>query len=94
MVAPNRFAAGIPPQRASSPGVRCAVVAIMLVAEQANWQDGCDLLTARSHGFQQGLHSLYRDEALWAAIRMSAFDRCAADWRVKRSSKVLVSSST
>jgi GT2 family glycosyltransferase len=80
MVAPTRFAAGIPHKVHQAAAFGVPVVTTSLIAEQANWRDGSDLLAASdATGFAEACTRLYRDEALWNAIRSSALDRCAAD---------------
>ena len=80
MVAPTRFAAGIPHKVHQAAAFGVPVVTTTLIAEQASWQDGRDLLAASDAGsFAEACTRLYRDEALWTAIRNSALDRCATD---------------
>jgi GT2 family glycosyltransferase len=80
MVAPTRFAAGIPHKVHQAAAFGVPVVTTTLIAEQANWRDGHDLLAASdAKGFAEACTRLYRDEALWTQIRTNALDRCAAD---------------
>lgn len=80
MVAPTRFAAGIPHKVHQAAAFGVPVVATTLIAEQASWLDGHDLLAASdASGFAEACTRLHRDEALWTAIRGNALDRCAAD---------------
>jgi GT2 family glycosyltransferase len=80
MVAPTRFAAGIPHKVHQAAAFGVPVVTTTLIAEQANWRDGLDLLAAAdAKSFARACTRLYRDEALWTAIRSNALDRCAAD---------------
>jgi glycosyltransferase involved in cell wall biosynthesis len=80
MVAPTRFAAGIPHKVHQSAAFGVPVVATTLIAEQASWRDGSELLAAADgKGFAEACSRLYRDEALWTAIREGALERCAAD---------------
>lgn len=80
MVAPTRFAAGIPHKVHQAAAFGVPVVTTSLIAELANWQDGHDLLAASdAEGFAVSCTRLYRDEGLWTAIRNNALARCAAD---------------
>jgi GT2 family glycosyltransferase len=80
MVAPTRFAAGIPHKVHQAAAFGVPVVASTLIAEQASWQDGHELLAAAdAEGFADACIRLHRDEALWTTIRSNALDRCAAD---------------
>jgi O-antigen biosynthesis protein len=80
MVAPTRFAAGIPHKVHQAAAFGVPVVTTALIAELANWQDGHELLAASdANGFAESCTRLYRDETLWAAIRKRALERCAAD---------------
>jgi GT2 family glycosyltransferase len=80
MVAPTRFAAGLPHKVYQTAAYGVPVVATTLLAEQANWRDGNELLAASdAQGFAEACSRLHRDEALWTAIRKGALDRCAAD---------------
>ena len=80
MVAPTRFAAGIPHKVHQAAAFGVPVVTTSLIAAQANWRDGRDLLAASdARGFAEACTRLYRDEALWTAIRNSALERCATD---------------
>jgi O-antigen biosynthesis protein len=80
MVAPTRFAAGIPHKVHQAAAFGVPVVTTSLIAQQANWRDGRDLLAASdARGFAEACTRLYRDEALWTAIRNSALERCGTD---------------
>jgi hypothetical protein len=80
MVAPTRFAAGIPHKVHQAAAFGVPVVTTALIAQQANWQDGRDLLAASdAKGFADGCTRLYRNEALWTSVRRNALERCAAD---------------
>jgi glycosyltransferase involved in cell wall biosynthesis len=80
MVAPTRVAAGIPHKVHQSAAFGVPVVTTSLIAAQAAWRDGRDLLAASdARGFAEACTRLYRDEALWTAIRNSALDRVATD---------------
>lgn len=80
MVAPTRFAAGIPLKVHQAAAFGVPVVATTLIAEQANWRDGRELLAASdAKGFAEACSRLHRDDALWTRIRTNALDRCAAD---------------
>jgi glycosyltransferase involved in cell wall biosynthesis len=80
MVAPTRFAAGLPHKVYQTAAYGVPVVATTLIAEQADWRDGRELLVAAdADGFAEACIRLHRDQALWTAIRQGALDRCAAD---------------
>jgi glycosyltransferase involved in cell wall biosynthesis len=80
MVAPTRFAAGIPLKVHQAAAFGVPVVSTTLIAELADWRDGHDLLAASdANGFAKACTRLHRDETLWTAIRKNALDRCAAD---------------
>ncbi len=80
MVAPTRFAAGIPHKVHQAAAYGVPVVSTTLIAELAGWRDGHDLLAASdAKGFAEACTRLHRDETLWTAIRNSALERCAAD---------------
>ncbi|HEX3990284.1 MAG TPA: glycosyltransferase, partial [Acetobacteraceae bacterium] len=80
MVAPTRFAAGIPLKMHQAAAFGVPVVSTTLIAELAGWRDGHDLLAASdASGFAEACARLHRDETLWTAIRNSALDRCATD---------------
>jgi len=81
-IAPTRFAAGTPYKiyEAASFGVPC--VATALLAGQLGWADGVELLSAAANdtgGFARRIARLYRDEALWRAVREAALARLARE---------------
>jgi O-antigen biosynthesis protein len=80
MVAPTRFAAGIPHKVHQAAAFGVPVVATALIAEQTGWQTDRDILAASdAEGFAQACIRLHRDEALWNRIREAALARCASD---------------
>ena len=80
LIAPTRFAAGVPIKVYEAAGAGLPVVATTLVAEQLGWRNGVELLTANSPAdFATACHRLYRDPALWQRLRDAALAKVATD---------------
>jgi GT2 family glycosyltransferase len=80
MVAPTRFAGGVPHKVHQAAAYGVPVAATTLVTEQLGWEDGRDLLAADSaEGFAEACIRLHCDEALWTTVRGNALGRCAVD---------------
>lgn len=87
LVAPHRYAAGIPTKvlEAAARGVPC--VCSELLAGQLGWTNECEVLTATSAAdFAHALHRLDSDPVLWSKVRGQAlagiernFDRARFD---------------
>ena len=76
VVAPTRFASGIPHKVAQAAAHGVPVVATDLLARQLGWLPGRDLLAASdAAGFADACARLFRDKALWQALRSSALGR-------------------
>ncbi|MDR3505395.1 MAG: glycosyltransferase [Acidocella sp.] len=81
-IAPTRFAAGTPYKiyEAASFGLPCVVTP--LLATQLGWAGGRELLAANDpRGFARQIARLYRDEALWTALRHNALARLEREHR-------------
>ncbi|HEY5300649.1 MAG TPA: glycosyltransferase, partial [Acetobacteraceae bacterium] len=81
-VAPTRFAAGIPYKVHEAASMGVPVVATALLAEQLGWQDGRELMAVPvgdAEGFARAVLAVYRDAAVWAALREAALARVAAE---------------
>ncbi len=83
-IAPTRYAAGTPYKlyEAAAFGLPC--VTTTLLAGQLGWTDGRELLAVPvgdARGFAVQIARLYRDEALWTALREAALARLAAAHR-------------
>jgi glycosyltransferase involved in cell wall biosynthesis len=80
MIAPTRYAAGIPLKVYESAALGVPVVATDVVAEQAGWEVGHELLAASDPvTFADACIRLYRDKSLWESIRLRAIERCRRD---------------
>jgi hypothetical protein len=85
-VAPTRFAAGIPYKLHEAAALGLPAVATELLRGQLGWEDGRDLLSvaagdtlADAEAFARAVVRLYRDEALWTALRDGALARISAE---------------
>ncbi len=81
-IAPTRFAAGIPYKVHEAAGMGLPVAATELLRAQLGWQDGRDMLAAPvgdAEAFARAVLALYRDQALWQAVRDGAAARVAAE---------------
>jgi len=77
-VAPTRIAAGTPYKVHEAASFGLPVVATELLGRQLDWQDGQELLTAPASdpaAFAAQVVRLYRDPALWDALRETALER-------------------
>jgi GT2 family glycosyltransferase len=77
-VAPTRIAAGMPYKVHEAASFGLPVVATELLRGQLDWQDGRDLLVAPAtdpEQFARHVVRLYRDPALWQALRVAALER-------------------
>lgn len=85
VVAPTRFAAGLPHKVAQAAAHGVPVVATDLLARQLGWTPGRDLLAAAdAAGFAAACARLYRDATLWRQLRASALDRVREDCAPER----------
>ena len=81
-IAPTRFAAGLPYKLHEAASFGLPAVTTSLLAGQLGWTDGKDILAADpadAAGFAARVVRLYRDEALWLALREAALIRLAQD---------------
>jgi glycosyltransferase involved in cell wall biosynthesis len=77
-IAPTRFAAGAPYKLYEAASYGLPIVATQLLADQMEWTDGEELLTADATDparFAERIVTLYRDEALWSRLRTHALAR-------------------
>ena len=80
LVAPTRFAAGIPHKIHQAAAFGVPVVASDLLVRQTGWVAGRDLLAASdAAAFADACANLYSDRLLWKRIREAALERCAED---------------
>ncbi|MGH7154507.1 MAG: glycosyltransferase, partial [Acetobacteraceae bacterium] len=82
VVAPTRFAAGIPYKVHEAASFGVPVVATSLLAGQLGWRDGDELLAAGADdpaGFAAAVIRLSHDEELWGRLREAAAGRIAAE---------------
>ncbi|MEB3353878.1 MAG: glycosyltransferase [Cyanobacteriota bacterium] len=82
LLAPTRFAAGLPHkvQHAISQGI--PVVTTELIASQMHWQSGEGLLCSdEATGFAAQIVALYRDQALWECTRAAGLIRIHQECR-------------
>jgi GT2 family glycosyltransferase len=85
VVAPTRFAAGIPHKVGQAAAHGVPVVATDLLAQQLGWVPGRDLLAASdAAGFAAACALLYRNAAVWQEIRKSALQRVREDCAPER----------
>jgi glycosyltransferase involved in cell wall biosynthesis len=92
MVAPTRFAAGIPQKigDASARGVPCVVSP--LLAEQLHWKNGKEVLVGETaEQFARCCIQLLTDERLWEQIRINAYNKVLSDCNNERFIKTLLS---
>jgi glycosyltransferase involved in cell wall biosynthesis len=81
-IAPTRYAAGTPYKIYEAASFGVPVVATELLRQQMGWEDGKELLAADSADpaqFARHVVTLYRDPALWQALRDNALARLAAE---------------
>jgi GT2 family glycosyltransferase len=80
LVAPTRYAAGVPRKvhEAAAHGLPCVVTE--LIARQLGWTDGEAVLVGRdAETFAAQVVRLYQDEGLWSDIRRGALHKLADD---------------
>jgi O-antigen biosynthesis protein len=78
LVAPTRFAAGVPYKVHEAASYGVPVVASELLRRQLGWQDGKELIavdTADPARFARRIVALYRDPTLWQTLRDNALER-------------------
>lgn len=76
LVAPTRYAAGLPMKVHEAAAAGLPVVATRLLAEQLGWNEGVELLTATTAAeFAHSCFRLYTEEALWESVRANALRR-------------------
>lgn len=81
-IAPTHYAAGTPYKVYEAASFGVPVVATELLHQQMGWEDGKELLAADSADpaqFARHVVTLYRDPALWQALRDNALARLAAE---------------
>lgn len=82
-VVPTRFAAGIPHKAHEAAARGIPMVVTDLISQQLNWTSGEQLLASASNAdaadFANWCVSLYRDNALWDAIRAGSIDKVQHD---------------
>jgi GT2 family glycosyltransferase len=81
-IAPTRYAAGTPYKVYEAASFGLPVVATELLRQQTGWRDGSELLAADSTDsaqFASHVVALYRDAALWQALRDNALARLATE---------------
>ena len=80
VVAPTRFASGIPHKVAQAAAHGVPVVATEVLARQLGWTPGRDLLAASdAAGFAAACARLFREKALWREVRDNALARVRED---------------
>ena len=82
VVAPTRFAAGIPYKVHEAAAMGVPAVVTSLLAQQLGWLDGEALSVAKATdaaGFAERIVALYRNQELWERQREAALVRVAAD---------------
>ncbi len=80
LIAPTRFAAGIPMKVHEAASVGLPVVATDLLTRQLGWTHGQDLLSASSAAdFAACCVDLYRDDVLWSKLRRNGIDAIRRD---------------
>jgi glycosyltransferase involved in cell wall biosynthesis len=80
VVAPTRFAAGIPHKVHQAAALGVPIVATDLIAGLAGWRNGVELLSASTpEGFAAACLRLHEDEATWTSLRDAALARCIED---------------
>lgn len=76
VVAPTRFAAGIPHKAHHAAALGVPIVATKLIAGQLGWKNGQDLLASDDpRAFAEHCVRLYRDAELWGRLRGNAAAR-------------------
>jgi GT2 family glycosyltransferase len=78
LIAPTRFAAGIPYKVHEAASFGVPVVATELLRRQLGWSDGVELLACSADdpaGFAGRVIRAQRDEALWTGLRAAALER-------------------
>ena len=81
VIAPTRFAAGIPLKVLHAAGHGVPVVCTRLLAGQLGWQEGRDLLAADTAAeFAESCAALHTNEALWRHLRREALARVSTDY--------------
>jgi GT2 family glycosyltransferase len=81
MVAPTRFAAGVPLKVYDAASRGLPVVASELLVDQLGWADGVHIRSASVEdptAFADACRELYEDEARWQAIRTGALEMVGA----------------
>jgi len=82
VVAPTRFASGIPYRVFEAASFGVPVVATSLLCEQMGWKDNTELLATDAgdpSGFAARVVALYRSESLWTRLREAAMARLRRD---------------
>ncbi|MEB3353876.1 MAG: glycosyltransferase [Cyanobacteriota bacterium] len=80
LLAPTRFAAGLPHkvQHAISQGI--PVVTTELIAAQMGWNSGDGLVCSNdAHGFARHIAALHEDEALWKRLQQGGLEKIRMD---------------
>jgi len=72
LIAPTRYAAGIPMKIHEAASVGLPVVATDILTQQLGWIHGHELMSANSaDDFAAGCVQVYRDEVLWSRLRVN-----------------------
>jgi GT2 family glycosyltransferase/glycosyltransferase involved in cell wall biosynthesis len=82
LIAPTRFAAGVPYKVHEAASFGLPVVATELLRRQLDWRNGLELLSAEvgdAETFARHVISLQQDETLWLALRDAALRRLRAE---------------
>jgi glycosyltransferase involved in cell wall biosynthesis len=78
VVAPTRYAAGVPYKVHEAASLGVPVVATELLRRQLGWRDGYDMLAVDSRDpaeFARRIVAVYRDPVLWQLLRDNALER-------------------
>jgi GT2 family glycosyltransferase len=80
VVAPIRFAAGVPHKVHQAAALGVPVVATDLIVDQTGWKADHEILAASSPDqFAEACMRLFTDRALWMRVRQNALERCSVD---------------
>jgi glycosyltransferase involved in cell wall biosynthesis len=85
LIAPTRFAAGIPIKLIDAAAAGLPAVATPLLADQLGWRSGIEVLAGSSPvEFAQMCHRLYVDEQVWQQIRQAVLERVKRDFGMEK----------
>jgi O-antigen biosynthesis protein len=81
LIAPTRFAAGIPHKVGEAAAHGVPTVATPIIGEQLQWENGQEILTGDTpNTFAEKCILLLSDENLWSRIRKKAYERARNDY--------------